>query len=116
MKITLKRILSSFIAVALLMSSLVIISMFSAAAAAGNTYYVSTSGNDANLGSLDQPFKTINHAAQIAQAGDTVFIRAGTYRETITPANSGVEGSHITYEAYRDEKVVINGCDLVTDW
>ena len=46
------------------------------------TYYVSTSGNDGNNGtSLSTPWRTINKAAQTMVAGDTVYVRGGTYRE-----------------------------------
>ena len=50
-------------------------------------YYVSTNGNDAALGTKEAPFKTINHAAQIAVAGDTVRVFGGTYRENVDPKN-----------------------------
>src|ERR1051325_7473065 len=48
------------------------------------TYYVSTSGSDGNNGtSLSTPWRTINKAAQTMVAGDTVYIRGGTYRESV---------------------------------
>ena len=37
-------------------------------------YYVSANGNNSSDGSINAPFKTINHAAQIAVAGDTVKV------------------------------------------
>jgi hypothetical protein len=45
----------------------------------GVTYYVSTSGNDNNAGTLAAPWRTIQKAANTVQAGDTVQVRAGTY-------------------------------------
>ena len=55
-----------------------------------STYYVSTSGSDSADGqSLSSPFKTIQQAANVAEPGDTVLVRGGTYRETVTPAHSG---------------------------
>lgn len=77
------------------------------------TYYVSESGDNLNPGTLNQPWKTIQKAASTMVAGDTCYIRAGTYRETVTPANSGTAGNPITYKAYAGETVVINGCDEV---
>lgn len=55
----------------------------------GNTYYVSTSGNDSNAGTSSAPWRHINYAASKAQAGDTVQVAAGTYNELVTIPNSG---------------------------
>ena len=43
------------------------------------SYYVSLSGNDASAGTSDAPWKSLQHAADSVQAGDTVYVRAGTY-------------------------------------
>ena len=43
------------------------------------TYYVAVNGNDNNPGTIDQPFASWQKGFTIAQAGDTVFIRGGTY-------------------------------------
>ena len=81
-----------------------------------STYYVATNGSDGAEGSLGSPFKTINHAAQLARPGDTVVVRAGTYRETVTPARSGTSGGRITYKPYDGERVTISGADRVGGW
>ncbi len=73
-------------------------------------YYVSPSGNDNNTGlSLTNAWKTIQKAANKLQAGDTVFITAGIYKEIVIPANSGTENKPITYTAYADDTVIIDG-------
>ena len=72
--------------------------------------------SDENPGAETRPFKTIQKAATLARAGDTVLIRAGTYRETVTPARSGSNGATITYMPYNNEKVVIDGAEPVTNW
>ena len=77
-------------------------------------WYVAPTGADSNPGSLEQPFATIQHAADIAQPGDTVFIRAGTYRETVTPPRSGTAAAPITFRPYNDEVVRIDGADPLT--
>jgi hypothetical protein len=51
-------------------------------AAQAATYYVSTNGNNSNAGTETAPFKTIQHAADVAKAGDTVIVMPGTYLET----------------------------------
>ncbi|MGG5741905.1 carbohydrate binding domain-containing protein [Bacillus cereus group sp. IBL03679] len=85
--------------------------------ATGTTYYVATTGSDSNNGtSLSTPFQTIQHAASVASAGDTVYIRGGTYRETAIPANSGTSGNPITYQSYNGETVIVSGNDVVTGW
>lgn len=79
-------------------------------------YYVSTNGDDGNLGTEKAPFRTINHAAQIAVAGDTVRVFGGVYREWVNPKNAGLENARIVYEAVEGEKPVIKGSEVVTDW
>ena len=81
-----------------------------------NGLYVATNGNDGNPGTLEKPFKTIQKCAQVVTAGKTCFIRKGTYRETVTPKNSGRAGAPITFEPYRGEKVTISGADKVSNW
>ncbi len=43
------------------------------------TYYIATDGNDDNSGTLARPFGTFNHAIRLAKAGDTIYVRGGTY-------------------------------------
>src|SRR5579863_9476195 len=76
-----------------------------------STWYVSTAGNDANPGTLAAPFQTIQHAASLANWGDAVVIRGGTYHETVHPAHGGV-----SFDAYGNENVVVTGADSVTGW
>src|SRR6185369_2011236 len=59
---------------------LVVLCVCSAAASAA-TYYVAPSptGSDANAGTEQAPFATIQKAADVAVAGDTIVVTAGTY-------------------------------------
>jgi hypothetical protein len=91
------------------------------AAAAGQSAELIVDGkipnaNDTNPGTITRPLRTIQKAASLARAGDTVYIRAGTYRETVTPAHSGANGAPITYMPYNNEHVVIDGADRITNW
>lgn len=72
--------------------------------------------SDENPGTLDKPFLTIQKAALMAEAGDTVFVREGVYRETITPANSGNDIKPIVYMPYNNEDVTISGTEEITGW
>lgn len=84
--------------------------------ATGTAYYVAKNGNDGWSGTIGAPFLTIQKCADVAVAGDTCYIRAGTYNETVTPANNGSAGSPIVYKPYNGESVTIDGADPVTGW
>ena len=76
----------------------------------GVTYYVSPSGDDASPGTITDPWATIQHAAEVLVAGDTLFIRGGTYNESIEVANSGdATYGHIVLSAYPGEQPIIDG-------
>ncbi|MFC1878419.1 right-handed parallel beta-helix repeat-containing protein [Chloroflexota bacterium] len=78
-------------------------------------YYVSPSGSDDNPGTEVEPWLTIQKAADTLEAGETVYIRAGTYHESVQPKNTGVEGAYITYTAYPGEQVTIDGSGVSLD-
>src|SRR5579862_2222848 len=80
------------------------------------TWYVATTGSNLNPGTLAQPFKTIQFAADTAHAGDTVDIRGGTYHETVTVHNSGTNTARITFQPYNNESVTIDGADPISGW
>jgi hypothetical protein len=94
----------------------VILAFLVAQAGHAQAYYVAPSGSDENPGTLARPFRTIQHAADVMTPGDTCFVREGVYRETVRPGHSGEKSKPITFAAYRNEKVVVSGADLVTDW
>lgn len=56
---------------------------------------VSSSGD----GSVDAPFKTIQEALNVVQAGETLTIAPGHYSETLHTAQSGQAGARITVMA-----------------
>ena len=55
-------------------------------------YYVAMNGNNSAAGTQNAPFRTINHAAQVAVAGDIVRVHGGTYQEWVDPKNGGTDG------------------------
>jgi hypothetical protein len=58
-------------------------------------------------------YKTLAGAAAAAVAGQTVYIRAGTYTEALVPQRSGTASQPITYQAYTGETATITGADLM---
>ena len=81
------------------------------------TFYIAFNGNDANPGTDDAPFRTIQHAANLAQPGDTITVHEGIYRERIDPPRGGTsDANRIVYQAAPGEKPVITGSEPVKDW
>jgi hypothetical protein len=84
------------------------------------TYYVapsSSGGSDSNAGTLAAPFETLQHAINQLSAGDILYIREGTYRETITIDEDGTSGNLITIQNYNNEVVTIDGTvDVTGTW
>lgn len=73
-------------------------------------YYVCTNtGNDNNEGSETSPFKTIQHAANLANTGDIVLVQPGIYRERIAPVNSGVYKKSIIFKSVEKHKAIVRG-------
>jgi hypothetical protein len=60
------------------------------------TYYVATSGNNSNPGTSSQPWRTVRHAVSKMAAGDTTYVRGGTYTESgIVFTRSGTSAAPI---------------------
>ena len=75
-------------------------------------YYVSQNSpnsSDQNIGTIEQPWKTISKANQTLKAGDIVYIMSGTYNTYIFPSISGTSEARITYKKYKNDVVTISG-------
>jgi hypothetical protein len=99
-------------------------------ASTGNIYYVATTGSDSAAGTLAAPWATLNHANAVVAAGDTVYIRSGTYAITagvntcasetdtvnaITLSTSGTATGTISYLAYAGESPVFDFSGMTDD-
>ena len=76
------------------------------------TYYVSkaTGASDSNSGTQASPWLTINHGVSQLVPGDILYVRTGTYTETVSVNVSGTSySSPITISAYTGEYPVIDG-------
>jgi hypothetical protein len=79
-------------------------------------YYVATNGNDNNPGTQTSPWRTIQKAANTLIAGQTAYVRAGTYYEKVQITRSGSSGKYITLSAYPGESVTIDANGKVGSW
>lgn len=92
-------------------------------ALSAKTYFIAVNGSDSNKGTIDSPFATLNKAQSLVEAGDTVFIRKGTYKITedqimntrnsyacvFDMAKSGLSSNQrIYYWGYQDERPVFD--------
>src|SRR6478609_2523901 len=67
------------------------------AAVVPQTFYVSPTGTDLNTGlSTARPFKTIQHALDLAQPGTTISLGPGSYRESVDTKVDGTTEAPIT--------------------
>ncbi|HEY6077571.1 MAG TPA: right-handed parallel beta-helix repeat-containing protein, partial [Polyangiaceae bacterium] len=82
-----------------------------AGVASAAEYYVAPTGSDSNPGSMAQPFATLQKGHDAASAGDTVWLRAGTYRPTtqIKLSKSGTsDAQRLRFFAYAGELPIID--------
>ncbi len=66
-------------------------------------------GDDSNAGSEAKPWKTLGHAVQQLQPGDTLYLRRGTYYEHATVTQSGTSEKPITIRSYPNELAILDG-------
>jgi hypothetical protein len=83
------------------------------------TYYVdnnSPRANDNGPGTREQPYRTINKAAQILQPGERVVIASGIYRECVRPVRGGTGPAQmISYETAPGAKVFVKGSEVLKE-
>lgn len=101
-----KKIIPLFLLLSMVLSAMTPVS--------ARDIYVSKSGNNNNPGTLTQPYLTIAKASAVAAAGDVIYIREGTYEETIRPTNSGTNGNPIVYSGYQSEKVIVTAMEALS--
>jgi hypothetical protein len=102
--------------VALVVVGLAAVSVGSTPAhAQGSVYYVNPDtkvGNNANTGtSSGAPFATLQKALDVAQAGATINLAAGTYREAVITKRAGTAAAPITVKGPQEgrDKAVLYG-------
>ncbi|OXM59773.1 right-handed parallel beta-helix repeat-containing protein [Amycolatopsis vastitatis] len=108
---------------AVVTAAAVAVTPVAASTAAGKIYYVSPAGSDSAAGTQAAPWASVAHAQAVVQAGDTVYLRGGTYSysrankscssgtdrvDAITLNKSGSSGNPIRYWAYPGETPVFD--------
>jgi hypothetical protein len=85
-------------------------------------YFVASNGSDDKSGTLDDPFATMAKGQSAASAGDTVYIRGGTFKFISSTATDGVtlnkngsSGNRIKYWAYPGEVPVFDFSGLTAE-
>ena len=83
-----------------------------ASAAAPRTFHVATDGDDNREGlARNSAWRTLNHAAAQAVAGDTVLVHTGTYDELVTVRGTGDAGAPLTFRPAPGAVVWFTGSD-----
>lgn len=93
-------------------------------------FYVSPHGEDADPGSRQRPFATLEAARDAIRRmkadgtmpaeGLRVFLRGGIYRRSrafeLGPQDSGAPGAPIIYRAFEAERPILSGGEVITGW
>ncbi|NNM46671.1 NosD domain-containing protein [Knoellia koreensis] len=85
--------------------------------------FVATNGADTNPGTAAQPLATLAKALTRAQAGQTVVVRGGVYRQGIAgPVDTSLgttwstPAANVTIQGYPGETAWFDGTDAVSGW
>jgi hypothetical protein len=73
---------------------------------------VAIDGDDAGPGTRDEPWATLQHAADSVGPGATVYVREGVYEQRVELRSSGTPGRPITFAVAPGERVVLDGSSL----
>ncbi|MBN1996466.1 right-handed parallel beta-helix repeat-containing protein [candidate division KSB1 bacterium] len=79
-------------------------------------YYVATNGDDNNAGTDPaQPWRTVQHAADMMTAGDSVIIKGGVYNEQLSTVRDGnAQTGPIVFSHWPGETPIIDGTGVQT--
>lgn len=88
----------------------------------GPGLFVSTTGNDANPGTQQQPFKTLTRARDVLRTQrareskrvtTTIYLRSGTYRQT-TPLTLNAQDAALVIRSFPGERATLSGGPLIS--
>jgi Pel9A-like, right handed beta helix region len=84
----------------------------SSAATGTSVFWVAPDGDDTGPGTRDEPWATLQHAADSVRPGSTVYVRGGVYQQRLAVPTSGVPGRPIVFSAAPGERAVLDGSSL----
>jgi len=76
---------------------------------------VAPTGSDSAAGTMAAPFRTLEHAAGEAGAGDVVYMRDGVYKQSEDFEASGAAGNPVVFMAMPGEHPILDGAGLGLD-
>lgn len=94
----------------ILVSLVILFNTMSSVVSMAQNIYVAPDGNDINPGTVTQPLFNLASAITKARAGDTIFVRGGTfaYNSTISISKSGTADTRFYIFAYGNERPVLD--------
>lgn len=81
----------------------------------GKLYYVAPGGNDGNNGSRNSPWKSVQYALGRLEAGDTLTIMEGTYRESLYLSKSATAEKKIQIKGEKLATTILDGVTATRD-
>jgi parallel beta-helix repeat protein len=72
--------------------------------------------SDNNPGTIEEPWCTIQHAAELMTAGQTAYVLEGVYNESVRMWNSGTDNAPITFSVYPGNNVTLDGSQRLSGW
>lgn len=83
----------------------------------GDIYVDPANGSDSNTGSsVEAPKQTLGAAIQAASNGDTILLRGGSYRESVSLNSWQSHSAETIISRYGNEKPVITGAETIGGW
>lgn len=82
---------------------------------AGATFYVATTGSDANAGTASAPWRTVQKALNSLTPGQTALVRAGNYTESLLATRGGSATAPITIRNYPGERPIVTAAGGKTE-
>lgn len=76
----------------------------------GTEYFVATDGSDSEAGTMEDPFRTVQHGIEQLSAGDTLTLRGGVYYVSeLELSLRGTDDAWIRVRSFPGEHAIIDG-------